>query len=61
MENKDLAMQALNDDELNGVTGGMSNHQYMDIMCSCGHINKVDISKSEYSCSKCSKKNRIDG
>ena len=61
MENKDLKMMALSDDDLDGVVGGMDLRNMMEIQCTCGTVNMVDISKSSYICKKCKKINHIDG
>jgi len=57
----------LTDDELDVVAGGHTKDrmgagpQYMDIFCSCGVINRVDVSKNSYKCSKCGKVQEISG
>lgn len=61
MENKDLKMMALSDDDLDGVVGGTDLRNMMEIQCTCGTVNMVDISKPSYVCKKCKKINHIDG
>ena len=62
MENKNIEMKMLNEDELEMVIGGRDiRTQMMQIQCSCGMINLVDISKNSYKCKKCNKVNSIDG
>lgn len=58
----------LRDDELDVVTGGVRRTadvsrapQLMQIACSCGCVNSVDVSKDSFICKKCGKKNTVCG
>ncbi len=68
----DQLNEALSMEELEGVTGGVTmkgrtmKHRseapnYMDIYCTCGTINKVDINKYTFVCSKCHRLQEISG
>ena len=62
MENKYFEMETLSEDELALITGGTDiRPQLMQMQCTCGTINLVDITKNSYTCKKCHKINRIDG
>ena len=61
---KDIIAEAgmeLSDDELENVSGGRGGMQLMKIQCSCGAINSVDVSRSEFVCYHCGKKHELKG
>lgn len=55
-------VEKLDDLELEEVVGGKSARaQMMNIACSCGTVNSVDVSKSSFTCKSCGKNNKISG